>query len=79
VSLIEEEPNVARPEIELNRLILGQMLMRQFGYRIGRNALPNLETISSRGTAATQRCFPRTPGSETTIMGVPPSSFFAIT
>ena len=42
MSLIEEEPNVARPEIELNRLILGQMLMRQFGYRIGRNALPNL-------------------------------------
>jgi hypothetical protein len=37
-----KEPNVARPELELIGLILGQMLMRQLGYRIGRNALPNL-------------------------------------
>ena len=40
-SLIEE-PNVAWPEIELSRLVLGQVLIRQFGYRIGRNALPDL-------------------------------------
>jgi hypothetical protein len=41
LSLIEE-PNVARPEIELSRLLLGQVLIRQFDYRIGRNALPDL-------------------------------------
>jgi hypothetical protein len=40
-SLIDE-PNVAWPEIELSRLLLRQVLVRQFGYRIGRNALPNL-------------------------------------
>ena len=41
LSLIEE-PNVAWPEIELSRLLLGQVPIRQFGYRIGRNALPDL-------------------------------------
>jgi hypothetical protein len=37
-----EEPNVAWPEIELSRLLLGQVLVRQFDYRISRNTLPDL-------------------------------------
>jgi hypothetical protein len=41
LSLIEQT-NVAWPEIELSRLLLGQVLVRQFGSRIGRNALPDL-------------------------------------
>jgi hypothetical protein len=35
-------------------------------------------TISLTGTAATQRCLPRTPGNETTTIGVPPTSVFAM-
>jgi GAF domain len=37
-----KESNVARSEVELSHLLLGQVLIRQFGYRIWRNALPNL-------------------------------------
>jgi hypothetical protein len=36
-------------------------------------------TISSTGTDATQRCLPRTPGDETTTIGVPSASVFPIT
>jgi hypothetical protein len=34
--------------------------------------------VSVRGTAATQRCFPRTPGKETTTIGMPPTRGSAI-
>jgi hypothetical protein len=53
-----KEPNVARPELELIGLILGQTLMRQFGYRIGRNALPNLCKHVSRRNRGNPALFP---------------------
>jgi hypothetical protein len=71
-SLIEE-PNVAWPEIELSRPLPGQVLIRQFGYRIGRNALPDLRDHLLRTAVTTNESdLARAPcGDLTRVGGIP--------